>query len=146
MLPPDYWNSHPAGFTLEKSDRGTEVKTGPVAQKMNRAMLDTIETLARTGNNLIVDDVILSEDYLNSCLETLKNFRHLLVKVHCPLEIAEQRERERGDRETGFAKFQYNLVQAIEGYDFVVDTAAFGPHECALQIKERLELGWSGQG
>lgn len=66
MMPPGYWNDNPDGFTLEKTERGTEIKTGPFAQDLSEAMLDTIANLARTGRNLVVDDVILSQDYLES--------------------------------------------------------------------------------
>jgi chloramphenicol 3-O phosphotransferase len=146
MLPPGYWDADPAGFTLEKSERGTEIKTGPLAQDLGRAMLDTIENLARTGRNLIVDDVMLSQDYLESCLAKLAGLPLLLVKVYCPLEIAEQRERERGDRDLGMVKFQYGLVEATGGYDLTVDTAANTTAECARQIVARLEQsqlqGW----
>ena len=139
MMPPGYWNEPPDGFTLEKSDRGTEIKTGPFAQDLGQAMLDTIENLARTGRNLIVDDVMLSQDYLESCMAKLAGLSVLLVKVYCPLEVAEQREQARGDRDLGFVKFQYGLVESTHGYDLVVDTAANTTEECARQIVARFE-------
>ena len=142
MLPERYWNEDPAGFTLEKSDRGTEVKSGPVARKLGQSMQDTIGMLARSGHNLIVDDVILDRANLEACLETLANFQYLFVKVDCPLEVAEQRERERGDRESGLARFQYAMVQAIQGYDIEVDSAAFSARACAQQIKDKMDYAW----
>ena len=58
----------------------------------------------------------------------------LWVGVHCPLPIAEQRERERGDRTVGTVRGQYAVVHAHRTYDLDVDTSAATPRECAEAI------------
>ncbi len=142
MLPAGYWNADPAGFTLARTERGTEIKVGPVGLKLQTAMLDTISTLARTGHNLIVDDVILNPLDLSARLRMLHGLQFLLVKVFCPFVVAQQRERDRGDRATGFVQFQYPLVEALGRHDFEVNTAEGTPLEGAFKILGRLELGW----
>ena len=50
-------------------------------------------------------------------------------------------DRERGDRGPGGAAAFYDLVHAHGAYDLVLDTAALGPTECALRIKQALRDG-----
>jgi chloramphenicol 3-O phosphotransferase len=46
------------------------------------------------------------------------------VAVRCLLEVAVQRERDRGDREIGLVRRQFNLVHADRVYDCEIDTLA----------------------
>lgn len=142
MLPERYWNDDPAGFTLVPTEAGLEIKTGPVAAKMSQALQETIVTLARNGNNLIVDDVNWDQAALEAVKKRLAPFDYLLVKVECPVEVAEQRECQRGDREIGFVKFQHARVKATHGYDLTVNTAASSPQECALQIISKMQISF----
>ena len=63
----------------------------------------------------------------------------LWVGVHCPVPVAEQRERERGDRTVGTVRGQYAVVHAHRTYDLDVDTSAATPRECAEAILAALE-------
>ena len=58
----------------------------------------------------------------------------LWVGVHCPLAIAEQRERERGDRIVGTVRGQHALVHTFRKYDIDIDTSVAAPQECAEAI------------
>jgi chloramphenicol 3-O phosphotransferase len=78
---------------------------------------------------------------LQIAVRTLLPFHVLFVGVRCSLEIAEQRERERGDRIEGLARFQYPLVHSHGTYDFEVDTSTSSPTVCANQIKQFLQDG-----
>ena len=63
----------------------------------------------------------------------------LWVGVHCPLALAEQRERERGDRIVGTVRGQHALVHTFRKYDVDVDTSVATPRECAEAILAMLD-------
>ena len=54
--------------------------------------------------------------------------------VRCPLEIAEHRERERGDRNIGTARYQFERVHIHELYDLEIDTSLLSVDECVARI------------
>lgn len=54
--------------------------------------------------------------------------------VKCPLEIVEQREKERGDRNIGMARYQFERVHAHGLYDIEVDTSVLNVDECVTRI------------
>ncbi len=62
----------------------------------------------------------------------------LLVGIRCPLEVAERREVERGNRARGGARTFYLLVHRHAVYDCEVDSAANTALACALEIQQRL--------
>jgi len=66
-------------------------------------------------------------------------FQPLWVGVHCPLAIAEQRERERGDRIVGTARGQHARVHTFREYDVDVDTSVTAPRQCAETILTALD-------
>ena len=57
--------------------------------------------------------------------------------------VLEQRESERGNRQVGRAKEQYEqgLIHALNIYDLEVDTTHQTVEKCALEIKRHLEHG-----
>ena len=54
--------------------------------------------------------------------------------MHCPLAVAEQRERARGDRPVGAARGHHRLVHTFRRYDVDVDTSVATARECAEAI------------
>ncbi len=121
--------------------RITEIRLGPVGYRLLRGMYCAIAALASVGNNVIVDDVIFDPQVLREAVSTLHPFNVLFVGVRCPLEVAERRERERGDRRAGLVRTTFPLVHRHGIYDLEVDTSVSNPMECALQIKQRLQSG-----
>ena len=83
----------------------------------------SIASLAQSGNHILVDHVLEENGWLNECVENWKGLEVLFVGVKCPLEIAEQRERERGNRNIGTARYQLERVHAHGLYDIEVDTS-----------------------
>ena len=101
-------------------------------------MYRAIAVLAEEGLNVIVDDVIYDRRVLRVAVETLPAQQVFFVGIRCPLEVAEARERARGLRDKGGARTFFNLVHEHGIYDLEVDSAKYGPMECAMQIKEGL--------
>ena len=121
--------------------RVSEIRIGSIGFRVLKGMYHAVAALATTGNDLILDDVIFDPEVLKEAVSTLHTFNVLFVGVRCPLEIAEYRERERGDRMLGLVKSDYERVHSHGIYDFEVDTSVLSPMECAVQIKDRLLNG-----
>jgi len=95
--------------------------------------------IARTGNLVIIDDVLEAEPpWVENWLELFQGLPVIIVGVHCPLEELEQRERQRKDRKTGLARLQIDQVHAQAEYDVQVDTSMLSPTECAEKIVKRM--------
>ena len=94
----------------------------------------TIAALVRSGNNVLVDHVLQEEGWLQECVEDWAGLDVIFVGIKCPLEIAEQREKERGDRNSGTARYQFERVHIHNFYDIILDTSSLGVDECVARI------------
>jgi Chloramphenicol phosphotransferase-like protein len=63
----------------------------------------------------------------------------LFVGVDCPLEELERRERERGDRSPGQAKWQYEHIHGHATYDITVNTFEMTIEACADTITSMMD-------
>lgn len=118
-----------------------EIRIGPAGYRLLAGMYRAIGVLAELGNNLIVDDVLFDRRVLRNAVDTLYLHKVLFVGIRCPLDVAEQREKERGDRFPGLARQHFEIVHAHGTYDLEVDTSTLTAIECASQIKQRLQHG-----
>jgi chloramphenicol 3-O phosphotransferase len=116
-----------------------EVRIGPGGLKLKAAQYRAVAALAAAGIDVVVDEVIYDQRALAAAVAALIDSRVLFVGVRVPREVAERRERERGDRGPGGALAFYDLVHAHGKYDLELDTATASPLECAQRIKEALE-------
>lgn len=141
---PKALQDHPDGFSLEteRLEDGmpqVAIRTGAVGARTFRGMRHAIAAMAAQGNNLIVDDV-LCNDEMPEYAALLAPFQLHVVGVFAPLDVLEARERQRGDRMVGLARWQFDRVHRGIDYDLAVDTAAATPAECARLIRERFGL------
>ena len=140
---PEALQDHPDGFAFgEISENGKPlvvIKAGPAGERALRGMRHAVAAMAAQGNNLIVDDVML-ENEPEEYAALLSGFETYFVGVFAPLEVLEARERQRGDRLTGLARWQYERVHRGRKYDLEIDTGSFGPVDCATLIKEKFRL------
>jgi chloramphenicol 3-O phosphotransferase len=95
--------------------------------------------MARQGNNLIVDDVMVASENAEYA-ELLSGIETYRVGVFCPLDILEARERERADRMIGLARWQFDRIHQGIAYDLTVDTSRATPMACAERIKQAFGL------
>lgn len=97
-----------------------------------------LAVLAAHSNNIITDQAVEKPKWLLRCARAIEGNRAYLIGVHCPLDIAEQRERERGDRSVGLVRGHFDLVHKLGIYDIEVDTSVLSPEECAQKIKQHI--------
>jgi chloramphenicol 3-O phosphotransferase len=134
---------HPDGMMFETVQQdghpAVVIKTGPVCDRALRGMRHAVAAMAAQGNNLIVDEVLIGAEKAEYAA-LLAPFRVYLVGVFAPLDVLEQRERQRGDREIGLARWQFDRVHEGMTYDLELDTSTATAEECARMIQERFGL------
>jgi chloramphenicol 3-O phosphotransferase len=116
-----------------------EVIIGPEFRILETAWIEGVAAMARMGARVIVDEVFLagpaSQRRWRSALEDLDV---LWVGVRCDSAVAAGREVARGDRVTGMAASQAELVHRGVVYDLEVDTTHTESLACARRIAARL--------
>jgi chloramphenicol 3-O phosphotransferase len=140
---PEPLQDHPDGFSyetvLEDGKPVVVIRTGPAGRRALQGMRYAIAAMAGQGNNLIVDDV-LCDGEMPEYMKLLSAFDLHLVGVFAPLDILEERERRRGDRLIGLARWQYGRVHKDAAYDLEIDTSTATPLECARCIQQKFQL------
>lgn len=134
---------HPDGLIFEPTELdgkpAVAIKSGPVAERAFRGMRHSVAALAAQGNDLVVDEVLLGTK-AREYTELLAPFQHYWVGVFAPLAVLEARERHRGDRLIGLARWQYDRVHQNLTYDLELDTSRASPLACAELIRDRFSL------
>lgn len=120
MLPPGMVG-HPDGLVFERvEDQGKPsfvIRTGPIVERAMRGMRHAVAAMAAQGNNLIVDEVMIGPEKGWDYRALLSRFGLRFVGLFAPLDVLETRERERGDRAIGLARWQYDRVHRGIAYD-----------------------------
>lgn len=136
MLPPRYLERPLWDDVLGLADRA-----GETGHALISGMHSAIAALARRGNNVLADHVLVEASWAAECARLFYELPAYLVGVHCPLDVLERREAVRKDRTLGQARKQFPLVHAHGLYDLSVDTARYGPDECAAMVDAFLRSG-----
>jgi len=118
---------------------GLANKAGASGHTLVAGMHHAIAALAKTGNNVIADHVLVEHEWVQECADLLGDLGAYLIGVQCPLQVLEERERSRKNRTPGQARAQFDVIHAHGIYDLEVDTSVLSPIECALQIKRRVQ-------
>lgn len=112
MMPPSLFEA-PDGmvFTSREVDGkpSVEITVGPAAEHALRGMRAAMAAMARAGNNLIIDDVLIGDDAAEY-RAALAGLQVDWVGVFAPLDVLEERERKRGDRDVGLARWLFDRV------------------------------------
>lgn len=85
------------------------IEAGPVGRRAMQGMRHAIAAMARQGNNLIVDDVMVDGE-MAQYQALLGDFEVFRVGVVAPLDVLEARESARADRLPGLARWQFERV------------------------------------
>jgi len=90
--------------------------------------------IARTGNNIIIDTVLQEQCWVTPCVRAFEDLKVVFVAVRCSIETLESREKARGDRSVGMARYQYDRVHSHGVYDLEVDTSIMSLETCISTI------------
>ena len=108
-------------------------------QRALKGMYHAIKGFSDAGINVIVDDVLLSEDgydRLKQCIKLLYDYPVLFVHVTCPVDELRRREENRGDRDVGQGESQLAILTPQDIYDITVNTYNDSTEICADKIIE----------
>jgi chloramphenicol 3-O phosphotransferase len=115
------------------------VIVGPEFRALEAAWIAGIAAMARAGGRIILDEIFLggavSQQRWTKALGALQV---LWVGVRCDSAVAAGREIARGDRVTGMAASQAEMVHQGVVYHLEVDTTHTEALECARVIAARL--------
>lgn len=120
---------------------GLNVRAGPAGHRLFSGMHHAIAALSRAGNHVVADHVLVEPRWVAECAALFAPLPAYLVGLRCPLEVLEEREKQRKDRTWGQAREQFEVVHAHVVYDLEVDTSLHSPEGCARQVREVLERG-----
>ena len=143
MLPARMFG-HPDGMIFETvQEQGLPsvvITTGPVMARTMRGMRHSIAALAAQDNDLVVDDVMLEAAEAAEYRVLLTHAALHFVGLFAPLDVLEARERARGDRQPGLARWQFDRVHRGQAYDLEIDTSDSTPEENAHRIRAAFGL------
>lgn len=122
-----------------QGERVTAVQFGDVGRRMLSGMHQAIAAFAAAGNDVVVDDLFLTEHVLDDYLSILEPFWVLFVGVRASLDVVNQREQARPGRFPGTARSHFELVHQHGIYDLEIDTGRHAPAACAAMIGDRLD-------
>jgi chloramphenicol 3-O phosphotransferase len=118
---------------------GKAIGAGAAGQVLFSGMHQAIAALARSGNNVLADHVLVEAAWVRQCAELFASLPAWLIGVRCPLDVLEAREAARKNRTLGQARLQFEAVHRLVVYDLEVDSSRFNPQECALAIRDRMQ-------
>ncbi|NDZ77613.1 chloramphenicol phosphotransferase CPT [Streptomyces sp. SID10853] len=132
--------------SMRASDAGIEfgangeVVVGPEFRTLEAAWIQGIAAMAHAGARVIVDEVFLGgAASQRRWQQALGGLQVLWVGVRCESSVAAGREVARGNRVTGMATSQAEMVHRGVSYDLEVDTTHHESMECARTIAARVE-------
>ncbi len=135
---------HPDGLVFETvaadGHPSVVIHSGPVLDRAMAGMRHAVAAMAAQGNRLIVDEVLLGAPTQVEYRRLLAGFEVRWVGLLASLDVLEARERARGDRAIGLARWQFGRVHAGIRYDLEVDTEGVSPAEVAGRICDAFGL------
>lgn len=130
-----YFHMYPDWFLNPTTQNGAMV-LAQLTPAIISGLHQSVAALAHAGNNVIVDHLLQDKGALEECVEKWVGLDVLFVGVKCPLKVAEQREKKRGNRNIGTARSQFEIVHAHGLYDIEIDTSKLTVDECVTRIME----------
>lgn len=114
------------------------ITTGPTWRYLYGHWREAVAALA-AGADVLLDEVLLEgaadQERWSRALEGLEV---TYVAVRCDPDVTDERERSRGDRHAGQARWQRERVHAGVAYDIEVDTTQLSPEAAADEVAVQL--------
>jgi chloramphenicol 3-O phosphotransferase len=126
------------GVQILSTAEGITIVMGETGRRLFQAYRRTAVLWARSGFDVIVDDVCFAGDALTDWELALAGMPATWVAIDCDERIAQGREQARGDRLPGMAKATRGALQHPRRYDIALDTSETTPDELATQLAAAL--------
>lgn len=112
---------------------------GPAGLRVIEGMHYAIAAYANCGNNVIVDYILYDPQWINYLKQALSGYTVYCVGFKLPLEVVEQREKERSTSPVGHARSHYAHVHDNMVYDIEITDPLLSANEIATHILEFVE-------
>jgi chloramphenicol 3-O phosphotransferase len=149
-LPPQWWKApgwegpyNDDGVRMEPAPDGLVIEAGALGRRLFAAYRRTAATWARAGFNVLVDEVAFDRECVEDWKQALGGLRVTWVGVRCDPDVAEARERARGDRTIGLARGLEAVVHEHVEYDFELDTSTSSVSELSDQLARIIQTSSS---
>lgn len=126
------------GLCFEPSPDGVRVRAGHRARRLYAAYHRFVAVCSREGFDVVVDEVAFDEETVRDWHPALAGLRVTWVAVRCDPDVAEARERARGDRLPGLARGLSLVVHDHAVYDLELDSTHTGPATLVDQLSSFL--------
>ena len=100
----------------------------------------SVAAFAEAGNLVIADIVLEDESQFESLRSAVADCDVLFIGLHCPLEMLQERETARGDRQPGDAARDFTVVHTFSSYDLECEAT----QTTEENVRSILEA-WGGQ-
>jgi chloramphenicol 3-O phosphotransferase len=131
------------GFWYDRTGRDESghptvvIRYGHVGRRMLHSACAAAAAFAHGGDDLVIDEMLLTPDLLPIWTEALAGLDIQLVSVTCPLAVAEQREKARR-HPNGLARGHFDAVHNHGyPYDTIIDTTTGTPAALARTVLQR---------
>ena len=123
------------GLRFETTSTGLQLKIGATCRRLLHAYHQAAAAAARSGLNVIVDDVVIDDEVLGDWLDVLGELKPTWVGIRCSPEVTAERERRRGNRPVGMTGTQTDSVHRSLLYAFEIDTGDLAPSEALDELR-----------
>jgi chloramphenicol 3-O phosphotransferase len=126
-------------FIPEINARGQSLRceSGMLGNQIFYALPAVIRGFLDSGNDLILDEVVLSDGMLKAYVEGLKHYTVYFVGIFCAWENLQERETLRKNRPIGLANSQMDLAHSgTRKYDLTLDSTHRSPFQLAQEIMD----------
>jgi chloramphenicol 3-O phosphotransferase len=130
------------GIRFEDAEGEVRVSVGSVGRLLLRAYQAGVAAASRAGANVMVDEVVLDRTSWEDWGIALAGLDIIWVGIRCSAEVAEERNRARGDdRYRGLASALTVVVHRYAVYDFEIDTTELTPLAALEELSHHLGYG-----
>ncbi|WP_415913750.1 chloramphenicol phosphotransferase CPT family protein [Paraburkholderia sp. J63] len=118
-----------------RRDMRTDEELNQALRLHHLNLQSTLKRVASSHFEIVLDLVIRDTQVLEECISALAPRRTYVIGVTCPLNVLEQRERNRGDRSPGMARSQFGNPAYSRSCSMCLDTSTCTPEEGARRIR-----------
>lgn len=126
-------------------DRAALLEVGEVGFRMVRGYHRAIAAVARAGNDVIVEEVMITAREWDDWTQALSGLPVVWVGVRCDTDVVVRREHDRGDRYPGLARGTSLAVHRYATYDLEVNTTRTPTNELAEALAGRVDELFAGR-
>ncbi len=118
----------------EKGNQLAHIQLGEFAQKVSNLLKEVVLTMIKSGFNLIIDEVCVTDGSFEKWQEILSDYKTIYVGLKSDTKTLQERENKREDRMKGSSRAQNLMVHKDKTYDIEINTDQLSLDESVNEI------------